>query len=352
MEVRRRQLAVPGRPGEHRHQVRRPLVLAHQHRRQLLADLHQVGEIGDVVFGDQVLDHADALEPRTRAQRVGDIDLVDAGHRGDRRVGLLRTGHLELDQQAAQVALVPSQRAIQEQRAFGGVELQQAGQRVDVLLDQRRFLLQAAFQPVGGGTEHRQQVLRRVLDVLVDVEEQRRLLVWPAPAAVALDEGVVAQAVVAEPLLVATAACLQEFAQPRQHRHRPDQVPTGQRQQAVPVATQVEAPDVAHRQREHELRAHAVEHRRFGQARRQHHPQVIETVDHEHLWDTAPETRRSVHLAPGGARHQAPGPRGRGCVSAPPKAAASAMHSARCRRPSRLRSARQDASRSARRRLP
>ncbi|MEI2679515.1 MAG: hypothetical protein V9G29_17635 [Burkholderiaceae bacterium] len=35
-------------------------------------------------------------------------------------------------------------------------------------------------------------------------------------------------------------------------------------EQAVPVAPRVEAPDVPHGQREHEVRAHAVEHRRIG----------------------------------------------------------------------------------------
>ncbi|MEI2679514.1 MAG: hypothetical protein V9G29_17630 [Burkholderiaceae bacterium] len=83
--------------------------------------------------------------------------------------------HLELDQQSAQVALIAGQRAVEQQRALGGVQLQQPGQRVDVLLDQRRFLLQAALQPVGGRAKHRKQVLRSVLDVFVDVEEQGAL---------------------------------------------------------------------------------------------------------------------------------------------------------------------------------
>jgi hypothetical protein len=153
-EVVGRQLALRRRPREHRHQVAGAAVFAHQHRRQLFADLHQVGQVGDVLLRDQVLDHADAFEPRAGAQRLGDLAGLDAGHRGDRGVGLLRVRDLELDQQAAQVALVARQRAVQQQRALGGVELQQAGQRVDVLLHQRRFLLQAPRQPVAGGAEH------------------------------------------------------------------------------------------------------------------------------------------------------------------------------------------------------
>ena len=37
-------------PGEHRHQLALITVFAHEHRRELLADLHQIGQIGDVVF--------------------------------------------------------------------------------------------------------------------------------------------------------------------------------------------------------------------------------------------------------------------------------------------------------------
>ena len=232
------------------------------------------------MLGDEVLDHADALEPRAGAQRLGHLVLVDAGHRRNRRVRLLRVRDLELDQQAAQVALVAGERAVQQQGALGGIELQQAGQRVDVLLDERGLLLQAAIEPVGGGAEHREQVLRGVLDVFVDVEEERRFLVGTAPAAVALHERLVAQRLVAAPLVVALAAAVEELAQPRQHRHRPHQMPPGERQQAVPVAPQVEAADVAHGQREHELRTHAIEHRRFLQAGRQQHSRVVHVLDH------------------------------------------------------------------------
>ncbi|EWS53349.1 hypothetical protein X551_03858 [Methylibium sp. T29] len=280
LEVGQRQLGRRGRLGEHRHQVARTLVLAHQHRRQLLADLHQVSQVGDVVLGDQVLDHADALEPRAGAQGFGQLALVDLRHLRDRRVGLLRTRHLELDEQTAQVALVARQRAVQQQRALGRVELQQTGQRIDVLLHQRRFLLDAALQPLGGGAQHGQQVLGRVLHVLVDVEEQRAFLVGPAPRAVAGDEGEVAQRRVALPGFVRLDALAEVIAQPAQHAGRPHQVTAGQRQQRAPVAPQVEAPEVTQRQREDELRAQPVEHGRIRQAGRQHVTGVSSTPCH------------------------------------------------------------------------
>jgi len=138
------------------------------------------------VLGDQVLDHADALEPRADTQRLGHLALVDAGHARQHREGLLRVRDLELDQQAAQLALVACQRAVQQQCTLGRVQLQQLTERVDVLLDQRGVLLQVALEPLGGGVQRGEQVLRRVLDVLVDVEEERPFFIRPVPGAVAL----------------------------------------------------------------------------------------------------------------------------------------------------------------------
>ena len=39
-------------PGEHGHQLALVAVLAHQHRGQFFAYLHQVGQVGDVVLAD------------------------------------------------------------------------------------------------------------------------------------------------------------------------------------------------------------------------------------------------------------------------------------------------------------
>ena len=251
--------------GEHRHQLVRAAVFAHQHRRQLLADLHQVGQVGDVVFGDQVLDHADAFQPAAGAQRLGHLAGIDPGHRGDGSVGLLSAGHLELDQQAAQFALVTRQRAVQQHRALGRVELQQVGQRVDVLLHQGVLLLQVAGQPVAGCGQHGSQVLRRVLDVLVEVEEERAFFIRAAPRAVALDEGGIGQRLVAAPLGIALAAAGQVGSHTAQHHRRPHQVAADQAQQAAPVTAQVELAGLAQREGQHEVRAQLVQHRRIGQ---------------------------------------------------------------------------------------
>jgi len=77
------------------------------------------------VLGNQVLDQADALQPAAGAQRLTHLGGAHAGQLGDGGVGLGRVVDLELHQQAAQVALVARQRAVQQQRALGLVQLQQ-----------------------------------------------------------------------------------------------------------------------------------------------------------------------------------------------------------------------------------
>ena len=88
------------------------------------------------MLGDQVFDQADALQAGTRTQCLGHLLGVDAGHLGNGGVGFGCVIDLELHQDAAHVALVAGQRAVQQQRTLGFVKLQQAGQRVDVFLDQ------------------------------------------------------------------------------------------------------------------------------------------------------------------------------------------------------------------------
>ena len=235
-----RQAALGGRAREHRHQLVAVAVLAHQHRRQLLADLHQVGQVGDVVLGDQVLDQPDALQPRAGAQRFADFAGIDAGDLGDGGIGLRRVVDLELDQQLTQVALVARQRAVEQQRALGLVELQQAGQRIDVLLHQRRMLLQRMGEPVAGDRQHRQQVLGLVLGVFVEIEEQRAFFVGPAPDAVAVEELRPSKLLVAPPELVAMQRRPRNSRSRASAGSRPDQVAAGQRQQAVEVAAHIE----------------------------------------------------------------------------------------------------------------
>ena len=265
------QTGARSRAGEHRHQLVLRLVLAHQHRRQLLAHLHQIGQIGDVVLGDQVFHHADALQPRTRTQRLAHFAGLHAGHIGERGVGLGCVVHLELDQDGAQIALVARQRAVEQQRALGAVELQQTGQRVDVFLYQRGVFLERLAQPVAGHSQHRQQVFRRLFGVLVEVEKQRALFVGAAPDTVALHEGRRAQPVVASPEFVVFATPAQKLAHPGKNRLRPDQMPPRQREQGVEIAAHIEARALARGQSEHEMRTHEIEHRRLAQAGRHKH---------------------------------------------------------------------------------
>ena len=125
LEVAAFQLALGGRAREDGHQLGTVAVFAHQHRRQLFADLHQVGQVGDAVLGDQVFDQADALQPAAGAQGLAHLGGGHAGDGGNRLIRFGRVVDLELDQDAAQVALVARQGAIQQQRTLCLVELQQ-----------------------------------------------------------------------------------------------------------------------------------------------------------------------------------------------------------------------------------
>jgi hypothetical protein len=85
------------------------------------------------VLGDQVFDQADALEARASTQGSATSSGLHTRHFGNGGIGLRGIVDLELDQDAAQVALVAGQRSVEQQCALGLVELQQAGQRIDVL---------------------------------------------------------------------------------------------------------------------------------------------------------------------------------------------------------------------------
>ena len=263
------------RPREHRHQFVLVAVLAHEHGRQLLADLHQVGQIGDVVLRDQVVHHADALQARAHTQRLGHLGGLDAGHFGDGGVGFGRVAHLELHQQRAQVSLVARQRAVKQQGPLGPVELQHAGQRVDVLLDQGGLFLERLGQPLARGGQHAEQVFGQVLGVLVQVEEQRAFLIRAAPGAVARQKFGVAQRFMALPEFVVLAAPLQETAQALQRGQGPDQVASRQREQAVEVAPHIELGALPGRQGQHELRAHQIEQGGVLEPWRQQHALLV-----------------------------------------------------------------------------
>ena len=275
-------------PREFGHQLLLAAVFAHQHRGQLVAHLHQVGQVGDGVLAHQVVDHADTLQPRAATQGIGHFSGTDAGHVGHHGVGLGRAVDLEFDQQPAQFTLIARQGAVEQQCALGRVELQQRAQAVDVLLHLHRTLAQALLHPVAGGGQQGEHVLGRILDEFVQVIEQRAFLVGTAPDAMPLQKFGRAQLLVAGPEAVVTAAQGQKAAQLEQHMLGPDQMPAGQRHQRIDITAPVEAAAMARREREHELRAQQIHGGRLFQPRRQVDPQLPGNVCH-----VAPPTRRA-----------------------------------------------------------
>jgi hypothetical protein len=92
------------------------------------------------------------------------------------------------------------------------------------------------------------------------------------------------------PRVVARTTPTEKFAQPLQHRRGPHQVAAGERQQAVDVAPHIEARPLLGRQREHEVRAHELQHRCFLEAGRR---------------QCLPAYRSSHHIDTGTLGHQA-----------------------------------------------
>ena len=265
MKICRAQAAARGGPGEHGHQLGLVAVLAHQHRGQLFADLHQVAQVGDAVLGDQMFHQADALQPRAGTQGFAHVGSVHARQVGNGSIGLWGVVHLELDQQGTQVTLVARQRAIQQQRTLGLVQLQQAGESVDVFLHQRGLLFQGIGQPRARGAEQCQQILGRVLGVFVEVVEKRALFIGAAPHAVALQEFGVGQRLVATPEIVGHATPRQKCAYPPQHRRRPGQMAPGERKQAAQVAPYIKFAALPGGQGQHQVGTHQVQHGCIGQ---------------------------------------------------------------------------------------
>ena len=109
------------------------------------------------MFGNQVFNHTDALQSRAGAQGLGHFVGLDASHIGNRGISLRRVVDLELDQHGAQVALVTCQRAVQQQGAFGLVELQQIGECIDVFSTSVDcfFSAWASQSPVAASTDSR-----------------------------------------------------------------------------------------------------------------------------------------------------------------------------------------------------
>ena len=243
-------------------------VFAHEHRGQFLADLHQIGQIGDVVLRNQVFHHADALQARARAQRFGHFAGLHACNVCNRRIRLWRIAHLEFHQQAAQIALVARQRAIEQQRAFGAIELKQTCERIDVFLHQGAVFLEGVVHPFAGHGEHREQVFGRVFGVFVEIEKDRALFIGAAPHAMPLHEFGMRKRFVASPELIAGAAAREKLAQALQNMHGPHHMPPRECEQTVEIAAHIELRALLGGQRQHELRTHHLQHRRALEARR------------------------------------------------------------------------------------
>ena len=223
-EVAGTQRAFARRAGEHRHQLGFIAVFAHQHGREFLADFHQVSQVGDVVFGNQVFHHADALKARACPQRFTHFAGFHTRHLGDGGVGFRRVADFELHQNAAQITLVTRQCAIQQQRPLGAIQLQQAGQRIDVFLDQCALLFQRVGEPVARDRQQGDQVLGLVFGVFIQIEKQRAFFIGAAPGAVFGHEGQWLQRFLSTPGFIGGATALQKGAQACQQRHRPHQV--------------------------------------------------------------------------------------------------------------------------------
>jgi hypothetical protein len=120
-------------------------------------------------------------------------------------------------------------------------------------------------------------------DVFVEVEEERAFFIGTAPDAVALEQRAAVEILDALPDFVARAAAAEEFAQALQHRGGPHQVAAGQRQQAVEIAPHIEARPLLGGEREHEVRTHELEHRRFLESGRR---QCLPAQGSSHRIDT------------------------------------------------------------------
>ena len=170
-KIAQTQRRLAGRLGKHRHQFALVAVLAHQHRRQLLADFHQVRQIGDAVLRNQVFNQANALQPRAGAQGFAHLAGRHAGHFGNGGIGFWRIVDLELHQKTAQITLVACQRAIQQQRSFGFVELQQIAQGGDVFFDQGAVLFQGVCQPIPCDGQYRKQIFGLIFGEFIQIEK-------------------------------------------------------------------------------------------------------------------------------------------------------------------------------------
>ncbi|WP_454731834.1 MULTISPECIES: hypothetical protein [Cupriavidus] len=173
--------------------------------------------------------------------------------------------HLAVHHHGAQVALVLGQRGVQQQLALVLGQVQHVAEHVDIAHQQHALAVQPCGQRRGRDVEHGEHVLGVVLDVFVEVIEQRALVEGAVPLAVPLEEFLRGQARGALPGRHVGAARGQEALHAQHHAVGPHHVLGADGQDVVDVAAQVEArPQRAHHA-QGELGAHPVER---GGARR------------------------------------------------------------------------------------
>ncbi|MNT37293.1 hypothetical protein D3C72_1734260 [compost metagenome] len=138
-------------------------------------------------------------------------------------------------------------------------QVQHAAEHVDIAHQQHAL----AFQPLGDGrgrgVEHREHVLGVVLDVLVQVIEQRAFVESAVPLAVAVQEFLRGQASGALPGGHVGAARGQEALHAQHHAVRPHHLLRADGQDIVDIAAQVEARAQRADHAQGKLRAHPVQ---------------------------------------------------------------------------------------------
>ena len=173
---------------------------------------------------DQVFDKANSFQARARPQGVSDFCGFDACYFRQGGIGFRRIFDLEFHQQAAQVALIPCQRAVQQQSPLCATEHQQAGQGIDVFLDQRALLFEGVVQPLSCHSQNRKKILGQVFGVFVQVKEQGTFFIRTAPYTMALHELLHVEGFMASPELIVFAPPTQEFTQSCEHGQGPHQM--------------------------------------------------------------------------------------------------------------------------------
>ncbi|MNM67672.1 hypothetical protein D3C81_792080 [compost metagenome] len=248
-----------GRAGEHRHHLGFVGVIAQQHVQQAVGQAHQVAQVGHAVLGQRLLDQVQRFQPRARAQRRRHVGGPGAGQAGQDLERFLAVRHLAIDHDRAQVALVLGQRRVQQQLALVVGQVQHAAEHVDIAHQQHALAVQPLRDGGGRGVEYGEHVLGVVLDVLVEVIEQRAFVKGAVPLAVAIQEFLGRQPRRPLPRGHVGAAGSQEALHAQHHPIWPHHFLRADGQHVVDIAAQVEAWTQCAHHAQGKLRAHPVQ---------------------------------------------------------------------------------------------